>query len=572
MRLHTIGPLTLFALLAALCAPAVASADDAVAELTRATPIAAYGGALAWSDYDAATQRYRLVVRRGDVSSPARARTSARAFDVSLGPDVRGRVVALYTRCRTAARGRTAERDCDVYRYDLRTRRESRLGSVSSPAFDEAWPAQWRDRIAVARRASTHVIDGYDHRPDPRGRGPVLPCDIPYVKTLSSRAPSRRLDRSRCGSTVGMAIRGETIVDVTDINQGGAGSESDVRRLRARGGAATILARTAGGEGGYSPFRSPSLSASAVWLTRTGQRDGVQQGFLRIDLRSRRLTTVPANLNLAGRVARDEHGSFWYVQGPEPDFDDNSSCASPLEPCRLVRASASPFSATPRALLPRLSIAGAGSHVISAFAADPPVLAGELTRTIVRGGTIAGRQPLPAVALTLLRTPDLTGPGPFTATGLTTTTDPAGRWSFALRQPPPTVALAVLAPSLKVASAVVEVRSSSRIALSAAGRSLVGAVAPAQLGRTAEIQRLTVDAQGRLPSGMQVCQVPPSAQTCADDAWTTVGQAPLDASGAAFSATVSGPGVYRARLSYDVDPRGRPTAYGGSSTGVTVGA
>jgi hypothetical protein len=281
---------------------------------------------------------------------------------------------------------------------------------------------------------------------------------------------------------------------------------------------------------------------------------------------------VPANLNLAGRVARDEHGGFWYVQGPEPDFDDNSSCASQLEPCRLVRASASPFSATPRALLPRLSIAGAGSHVISASAADPPVLAGELTRTIVRGGAIAGREPLPAVALTLLRTPDLSAPGPFIATGLTTTTDVAGRWSFALLQPPPTVVLAVLAPSLRVASAVVEIQSSSRIALSAAGRSLAGTVAPAQPGRTAEIQRLIVDAQGRLPSGLQVCQVPPTAKTCADDAWTTVAQAPLDASGATFSATVGGPGVYRARLPYDVDPRGRATAYGGSSSEVAVGA
>jgi hypothetical protein len=87
-----------------------------------------------------------------------------------------------------------------------------------------------------------------------------------------------------------------------------------------------------------------------------------------------------------------------------------------------------------------------------------------------------------------------------------------------------------------------------------------------------EIQRLIVDARGRLPSGLQVCQVPPSAKTCGDDAWTTVAQAPLDAAGAAFSAIVSGPGVYRARLPYDPDPQGRATAYGGSSPEVAVSA
>ena len=82
-----------------------------------------------------------------------------------------------------------------------------------------------------------------------------------------------------------------------------------------------------------------------MWLTRTGVRQDVDQGFVRIDLRSRRLTTVPADL--AGRVARDDRGRFWYVHGPERNFEAyNSSphCTSQLAPCQLVQASASPFS------------------------------------------------------------------------------------------------------------------------------------------------------------------------------------------------------------------------------------
>jgi hypothetical protein len=549
---------------AALAATASAGADEIVTELARDTPIAAYGGALAWSAYDQAADRYALVISRDGVTAPARIARARRAFDVSLGPDSRGRTVALYTRCTSANRG------CDVYRYDLRTRRESKVRSVSSPSEDEAWPAQWRGRIAFSRRAETRVVSGFDHRPDPRRRGPVFDCDIPYVKTLASRAPSRRLDRSPCGATAGIAIRGETIVHVSGVSQGGAGSESQVLLLRARGGAARVLARTGGGEGGFSPFVSPNLSASSVWLTRTGQRQGVTPGFVRIDLGSGRLTTIPPNLNLAGRVARDERGRFWYVQGPEPDFDYHAEppfCTSPLDPCRLVRASASPFSTAPRTLLPRLSI---DNGFLFAFATDPPRLIGVLTRAVVRGGAVARREPLAGVAVSLLRTADIARPGPFAATGLTATTDAAGRVVFTLTSPPPEIALAVFAPALEAASIVVDVHSAARIALSAGGRTLTGTVAPSQPGRSVAIQRFSVDAGGRLPNGMQVCPAPATPRNCSDEAWATVAQAPLDATGTSFSAVVGAAGAYRAFLPTDPDPFGHARAYGGVSDAVPV--
>ena len=231
------------------------------------------------SDYDAATARYRLVVRRGAQAMHASIASSRRPFDVSLGPDSRGRVVALYTRCRTASHG------CDVYRYDVLARRERKDVSVSSPTMDEAWPVQWRDHLAFVRRARAYVVDGYSLRPDPRGKrggGQLMDCDVPYVKSLSTPAPSRRLDRGLCAPTTGMSIRGERIVQVTDLDQGGAGSESQVRVLRTQGGAGRVLARAVGGEGGYSPFASPSQSATDIYLTRTGFREGTSSGvFLR---------------------------------------------------------------------------------------------------------------------------------------------------------------------------------------------------------------------------------------------------------------------------------------------------
>jgi hypothetical protein len=440
-------------LVAVVSMPASASADDAVADLARDTPISAYGGAIAWSSYDATSKRYALVIRQGDVTAPAPVRAAPRAFDVSLGPDARGQIVALYTRCSTGGHG------CDVYRYELRTRHERRLAAVSSPAFDEAWPAQWRDRIAFVRRARARVVYGDGYRIDRSGRGGLIACDVPFVKTLSARAASRRLDRSQCGTTTGVAIRDAAIVVVTDINQGGAGSESQVRLLRADGGRTRILARTTGGEGGYSPFSSPNLSRTAVWLTRSGARQQVVQGFLRIDIRSARLTTIGAGTYIAGRVARDERGTFWYVDGPEPDWDYDLEfpyCRSRLQPCRLVRASASPFSSTARALLPRLRIDGGESMQLTIPTGKPPVITGDLTRLVVRGGRLAGREPVPGVALDVLRTADVTQPGPLSPTGLSATTGADGRFSLTLPRPG-TLALAVFAPALKVASIVVAV-------------------------------------------------------------------------------------------------------------------
>jgi len=311
-----------------------------------------------------------------------------------------------------------------------------------------------------------------------------------------------------------------------------------------------------------------------VWLTRTGRREKVKQGFLRIDLRSRRLTTVASNVNLAGRVARDERGGFWYVQGPEPDFDYHGEppfCRSSLEPCRLVRASASPFSSALRALLPRVRVLADGSNGPVTFASDPVALSGDVSRAVVRGGSVVARQPVPGVVLGLLLTASIDEHGPFTNTGRTGTTDAAGSWSFALNPPPANAAFVVFSPALRLASSGVSVSAFSKMGLSASGRTLTGTVAPAQPGRSVEIERFAVDAEGRLPGGEQVCvKLPGGKLSCGDRAWATIGQAPLDAAGTSFSTTAPGPGAYRARLSSEVDAKGRATAYGGVSPAVVV--
>lgn len=547
-----------------------ATADEVVAQLARDTPISAYGGFVAWSDHDAVADRYRLMLRRGDSTTPAAITPARQPFDVSLGPDARGRVVALYTRCRTTTRG------CDVYRYDVAARRERRVAAASSPRHDEAWPVQWRDRLAFVRRARVYGIQAPRSNglliPDPRGRrggGELVDCDVPYVKTLSSRAPARRLDRGLCARTIGMSIRGPRIVQVTSFYLDFNAAESQVRRLSAGGGRMRVLARSGSGLDGYSQFTSPSQSAGSVWLTRIGNRD--PQDFLRVGVGGGKLTAVQPNLLLAGRVARDERGRFWYVQGPEPLGDTEAAhgfppfCGSGIGACHLVRASASPFSSRERTLPVALRMT---SDYVGVVYGDTAEVAGNLTRPVVRRSAVLRREPLPGAAIELLRVEGPEEEPRVVPTGVTTTTDGDGHWSFAMRQGPPNATFAAVAPALGWASGPTKVSTLARVTLSSTGaRTLAGTVTPAQPGAVVALQRLRTDAAGNPPDGCDPGGSGPRA--CTEDKWTTVLEAQLAAGGTSYATSVTRPGFYRADLQHP----GRPTGplYYGRSPVVSIG-
>lgn len=403
------------ALAAALPAVALATpaADKLVAELARDTPIAAYGGALAWSRYDSVSGRYRLVVAApGSAPAEAPVAPARRPFDVSIGPDTRNRPVVLYTRCAK----RDGTRDCDIHRYDIGARRERRLG-LSSPREDEAWPVQWGARVAFVRRQRSG------------GRGEIADCDVPFVKIISSKRPARRLDRGSCGFTTGMSIRRDRIIQVTFGSPPGTRFDSQVRSLSVRGGRMRLLARQGSGEES-NRFSSPSQSASSVWLTRSGANP--LPAFVRIDVRSGRKREVRARTRLTGPLARDERGRFYYVEGDA--FDEDCMMAAAV-PCRLVRAGVDPFSSRRRALLPTLTIGGP-----QASPGDPYVLSGRLYRTVVGAGKVVRLDGLSGVQIELLRVVLTPLPGgdqraSFQPTGVLLATGADGRWSHTVADP-----------------------------------------------------------------------------------------------------------------------------------------
>ena len=100
--------------------------------------IDAHAGDVAWSDYDAAIDGWRLMANVDGVTQALPVAARATPFDVDLGPDRRGRLVAVYSRC---ARGLRRARGCRAARRTRRAARASAISSVTCGPAVTAWMA-----------------------------------------------------------------------------------------------------------------------------------------------------------------------------------------------------------------------------------------------------------------------------------------------------------------------------------------------------------------------------------------------------------------------------------------------
>jgi hypothetical protein len=142
---------TAVALLVA-AAPA-AAADTEIATLPSQTSLDALDGHVLWSVQDDATKAWQLVDYSNGAQRPLPVATSTSPFDVDLGHDSSGRLVAVYSRCREALRedgSNFGRRGCDIFRFDFATARERKVKSVSS-RLDDYEPTLWHARIAFVR-------------------------------------------------------------------------------------------------------------------------------------------------------------------------------------------------------------------------------------------------------------------------------------------------------------------------------------------------------------------------------------------------------------------------------------
>jgi hypothetical protein len=155
--------------LAVLPRPAVA--QETVATPQRSTPVSAYGGWVAWSEFDPASGLFSLMGRVGGRTEPVPVARRRVPFDVDLGPDPVGDVSAVYSRCRVEpASGNprvrqwaagtpqwSTGRGCDLYKYTFATGRETRIAAANSPNASEFLPTIWKERVAFARVYTTRA-------------------------------------------------------------------------------------------------------------------------------------------------------------------------------------------------------------------------------------------------------------------------------------------------------------------------------------------------------------------------------------------------------------------------------
>jgi hypothetical protein len=385
----------------ALIPPAPASADQAVAEIGRESPVAAYAGWEAWSAFDEASSQYTLTLRdpSGAVKSAPLA-PSTTPWDVSLGPDTAGNVVAVYRSC--GADG------CDVRRLNVATGREQALRTVSSPRYDEATPAIWRSTVVFTR----HI-----------GR-----CDVPYVKDLSSSKPSRRLLKSKCLTTAAghAAIRASRIVissvDLSHADSNGAGRKtSELRLYLSTAAGSHVIDQQAFGEES-NLFGQVALDGRFAYTVHYGLHPAT--AFVRVPLLRGTPQEVRTFREVTGAFAKPAANDSIYVErqgGEEAGCDGFTDV-----PCRLVYAPSSPW-AGERTLTPEAQVAYTGQPHLG----QPLTFVGGVFQQTVAGNSVARTTPLAGITVELYRRVG-TNPERFEPTGVRAVTDADGHFDIVL--------------------------------------------------------------------------------------------------------------------------------------------
>lgn len=267
--------------------PAAAGAQEQIAPpqgqtTPRVVPIVShYDGVTVWSTI-APDNSYVLTAHFNGQQAVLPVAPRSAPFDVDLGPDEDGNVVAVYSRCAQEPTppeppvfavpifslpypAWTTGRGCDIYRYDFDAQRESKIVGASTDQASEMLPSIWDDQVAFARV--------YERRDGNRGVYPYL-----YVRPLDGG----RSERQPGGTRGTKGLPGPTRLDLYGRrlsfvwNYATATRPARGRtelRLDTVGGAHRVL--------GSASFNFAS-GIYATYLSPTGSRGRIHYGFQRL--------------------------------------------------------------------------------------------------------------------------------------------------------------------------------------------------------------------------------------------------------------------------------------------------
>ena len=139
------------------CAAPAGADPVVIGSVTANAPIAAQGGWVVWSAPTGS--RWQLMGWHDGVAAPVPIAPRSQPFDVDLGTDAAGRVVATFSRCRRAPRlGFDRRTDpwtgggCHIRVLDLASGAERRAPVPAAAGMSDTTPSMWHGRIAFSRR------------------------------------------------------------------------------------------------------------------------------------------------------------------------------------------------------------------------------------------------------------------------------------------------------------------------------------------------------------------------------------------------------------------------------------
>ena len=309
---------TVLCALVPLLAPSSAVGEvQLIAASPPLSPIDAYRGRVIWSELSGGG--YQLVEYNAGMTRRLPIAPGPNPYDVDLGPDRRGRVVAVYSRC-ADLNDDGVPVGCDLYRYDFKRGRETPI-RVANTNADERYPAIWKGRLAFVRylRIQGTLREVRLHRF--------------YWRWLSGRGRDRLLAEYSAWdlSPAAVDLRGKlAAISLSDMIDAG---RLDLVRIGGR--TRTVGGNTAGVSIGHR---------FVYWVAVTSNRytGDSWQFLLRYDFRGRSRRVEVTSLNLTGSYfARDGEVSY-YIAGQDPGCAYRPIC-SPLPPYGVYRATDLPL-------------------------------------------------------------------------------------------------------------------------------------------------------------------------------------------------------------------------------------
>lgn len=257
--------------------------------------ISALDGYATWSK--PTKGRYRLVIRHAGRIRDAGIPTRSEPFDVSLGKDARGRLVATYSRCRSKGSS-----NCQLWMMDVRSRRERRLNLRASSTIRSRFSPVLRGRRVVYKA----VV----------GTGSRARVTV-YTELLGSVGRPRRLPGGSRGLEAGpddLAFDGRRVAYTWQLSEAPCANDelfgdSTELWIDDSRGAGHRLARRGGcpGDAAHTLDGVQLLGNRLYFIETLNDRQGTTR-IGRYDLRTKQLTFAPAPIGLIVRVVAQTDG------------------------------------------------------------------------------------------------------------------------------------------------------------------------------------------------------------------------------------------------------------------------